>query len=139
MERVIVAVAGDVSTGFEPAEKQFAEVLDPLRSADLRFAQVERTYSERGSFQQQAGSKHSRQHPRMAAAFKTVPFDVLSIASNHSGDWGPEAVEDTAETFRLLGISTVGAGRDINEARRPAIFTRNGMRIAFLAYVSTTL
>ena len=32
-----------------------------------------------------------------AADLKTVPFDVLSIASNHTGEMGPEAVEDTAE------------------------------------------
>src|SRR4029077_14877454 len=69
-------------------------------------------------------------------AFQSVPFDVLSIASNTSGSWGPEAVEDTAETFRLLGIPTVGAGRNIAEARKPAIITRKGLRIAFLGYVS---
>src|SRR6185503_1053822 len=98
--------------------------------------QVERVYSERGTFQQQAVSPHSRQHPRMASAFKSVPFDVLSIASNHTGDWGPEIIEDTVETFRRLGISTVGSGSNLVEARRPAIITRNGLRIAILGYAS---
>ena len=141
MEHVTVAATGDVSTGHEPPESAFAQILEPLRSADLRFGQVERLYTERGSFQEQGGPSAvpARQHPRIATAFKSVPFDVLSIASNHSGDWGPEGVEDTAETFRLLGISTVGAGRNIAVARKPAILTRNGLHIAFLGYVSTTL
>jgi len=139
MEHVIIAAAGDVSTGFDPPEKSFANVMEPLRSADLRFAQVERVYSERGSYQEQAMSPHARQHPRMAAAFKSVPFDVLSIASNHTGEWGPESVEDTVATFRLLGIPAVGAGRNIGEARQPAIITRKGLRIAFLGYVSVVL
>src|SRR5688500_13196713 len=99
MERVTVAAASDVGTGVEPPETIFDNVLDTLRSADLRFAQVERVYSERGGYQEQAVAPHTRQHPRMAAAFKSVPFDVLSIASNHTGDWGPEAVEDTVQTF----------------------------------------
>jgi len=139
MERVTIAAVGDISTGFELPASAFDHVMQPLRSADLRFAQCERVYSERGYFQQQAGSAHSRQHPRYAEAFKEVPFDILSIASNHSGDWGPEAVEDTAETFRALGIGAVGAGRNITEARKPAIFTKKGMRIAVLAYVSASM
>ncbi|MBI4191498.1 MAG: CapA family protein [Betaproteobacteria bacterium] len=136
MERVIVAAGGDVSTGFEPPQSGFTHVMEPLRSADVRFAQVERLYSERGSFQETALHSHARQHPRKAADFKSVPFDVLSIGSNHTGDWGPEAVEDTAETFRKLGIPTVGAGRNIAEARKAVVLERKGLRIAFLGYVS---
>src|SRR5215208_903074 len=117
MAHVRVAAVGDVITGFDPPESQFSHVRDALRSADLRFAQVEHGYSERGCYQEQSGGKQMRQHPRMAAAYKTVPFDVLSIASNTTGVWGPEAVEDTVDTFRSLGINTVGAGRNIEEAR----------------------
>jgi Bacterial capsule synthesis protein PGA_cap len=136
MDRVTVAAVGDVSTGFEAPESGFTHVMEPLRSADLRFAQAERLYSERGSFQEQALHDHARQHPRKAADFKSVPFDVVSIASNHSGDWGPDAVADTAETFRLLGIPTVGAGSDITVARKAAYFKCKGLRIAFLGYAS---
>jgi len=136
MEQVSVLAVGDVSTGFDPPEKSFDHVLEPLRSADVRFAHAERIYSERGSYQVQSGSKHARQPPQMAKAFKSVPFDVLSIASNHTGSWGPESVEDNAETFQGLSIPTVGSGRNIQEARRPAIVVRKGLRIAFLGYVS---
>jgi hypothetical protein len=139
MERVTVAAASDVGTGFAMPEDVFAHVLTPLRSADVRFAQVERVYTERGTYQEQSLAPFSRQPPRTARAFKSVPFDVLSIASNHTGDWGPEAVEETIETFRLLGISTIGAGRNIAEARTPAIITCKGLRIAFLGYVSVGL
>lgn len=136
---VTVVAAGDVGTGHEPPESSFTQVLDLLRSADVRFAQVERLYSERGCFQTQSGGFHTRQPPRMAEAFKSVPFSVLSIGSNHTGDWGPEAVEDTVDTFRRLGIPTVGAGRNIQEARQHAIVAAKGLRIAFLGYVSVML
>src|SRR5688500_16543256 len=90
-KNLVLAAAGDVSTGHEPPESAFSYVNEALRSADLRFAQVERLYSERGTYQTLSDGAHARQHPSLAAAFKSVPFDVLSIASNHTGDWGPEA------------------------------------------------
>ena len=142
MDRFTLAAVADVSTGHEPPEPPegaFTHVLEPLRTADLRFAQVERVYSERGHWQQQAVAFHPPQHPRLAAAFTKVPFDVISIASNNSGDWGPEPVADTVDTFRKLGVHAVGAGHNIAEARKPAIISCNGLRVAFLAYVSTTL
>src|SRR5262245_21603596 len=116
MDRVTLAVVGDVSTGFEPPESAFAGVMEPLRRSDLKFAQVERVYSTRRDYPENTGMRHAGQHPRMAAAFKSVPFDVLSIASNHTGDWGGEIVVDTVETFRGLGIQTIGSGRNLEEA-----------------------
>jgi poly-gamma-glutamate capsule biosynthesis protein CapA/YwtB (metallophosphatase superfamily) len=139
MSKVTIAAVGDVSTGHDPAERIFSYVMAPLARSDVRFAQAERVYSERGAYQEQVISKHSRQHPRMAEAFRGAGFDVVSIASNHSGGWGPESVEDTAETFRALGIASIGAGSSIAAARKPALVERNGVRMAFLGYCSVLL
>ena len=136
MERLHISAVGDISNGPEPLEASFADVMETLRSADVRFGHAERAYSARGRWVEQSGPTAPRRLPETAAGFKSVPFDVLSIASNHTGDWGPEAVEDTVETFRALGIPTVGSGRNIEEARKPVIITRKGIRIAFLGYVS---
>ena len=138
---VTLAGCGDIGTGHTPAESAFTYVTDALRDADLRFAQVEKLYSDRGSYQHQSGALNveARKPPHTAAAFKAVPFSVLSLASNHVGDWGTEAVEDTVDTFRELGIPTIGAGRNIAEARAPVILEKNGLRIAFLAYCSVLL
>jgi poly-gamma-glutamate capsule biosynthesis protein CapA/YwtB (metallophosphatase superfamily) len=139
--RVTIAAGGDVGTGHNPPEIAFASVRRVLSRADIRFAQVERLYSERGTYQWQSLARNLevRQPPQQAEVFRSVPFDVLSLASNHTGDWGPEAVEDTVDTFRRLGIPTVGAGRNIAEARRPAIIERQGLRVAFLGYCSVLL
>src|SRR5215831_11469251 len=121
MKSISVAAVGDVTPGFEPLDKGFEHVMQQLRTADARFAQSEHAYSERGAYQQQAGTaRYAQRNPRMASAFKTVPFDVVSVASNHTGDWGPEGMEDTVDTFGKLGIATVGGGRTIAEARKPA-------------------
>ena len=61
-------------------------------------------------------------------------FDVLSVANNHIFDWGADAFLDTISLLRSAGITPVGGGADTNEARRPAIVNRGGMRACFLAY-----
>ena len=136
-----LAACGDVAGGHNPAESAFTYVKDALRSADIRFAQVEKLYSERGSYQGISGAANLevRQPLHTATAFQSVPFNMLSLASNHTGDWGPEAIADTVDTFRKLAIPTIGAGHNIAEARQPAIFESNGLRVAFLGYCSVLL
>jgi poly-gamma-glutamate capsule biosynthesis protein CapA/YwtB (metallophosphatase superfamily) len=127
---------GDVGPIHEPVG-DFCELVKPvLAQADLRFAQCERVYSERGTMQVHSGDAHSRVAPHMASIFGDCGFDVVSVASNHSMDWGPDAMLDTIETLRKRGIATVGAGRNLAEARAPAVLTRNGVTVAFLAYCS---
>ena len=140
-ECVTIAAVGDVSSGHKPPESAFEYVTDALRLAGIRFAQVERLYTERGTYQLASGALKNevRQPPATAAIFKRVPFSVLSLASNHTGDWGPEAVEDTVNVFRDIGIPTVGAGCDIAQARNHAIVDHNGCRVAFLGYCSVLL
>jgi poly-gamma-glutamate synthesis protein (capsule biosynthesis protein) len=130
---------GDIGPVYEPTA-QFAELIAPvLRQADLRFGQCERVYSERGQDPQWLfgpGGHHARQHPRMAEVFDAAGIDIVSLASNHAMDWGPEALLDTTDLFRSRGRHVVGAGRDGAEARKPAIVERNGVTLAVLSYCS---
>ena len=139
---VTLMAGGDIGPVYEPAE-QFAELIAPvLQQADLRLGQCERTYSERGSDPQftdgpggQSGH-HTRLHPRMASVWEAAGIDIVSMASNHTMDWGPDPLLDTIELFRGMGKYTIGAGSDAEEARKPAIVERNGVKIAFLSYCS---
>ncbi len=127
---------GDVGPVHEPIAA-YSELVRPvLAGADVRFAQVERVYSERGSLQVHSGGAHSRVNPHMASVFTDCGFDVVSVASNHAMDWGEDALLDTIELFRDKGMHVIGAGRNLRDARRPAIVERNGVKIAFLAYCS---
>ena len=136
---VTLMSGGDIGPVYEPTE-EFAELIAPVfREADLRLGQCERTYSERGwapQFSYGPGGEHSRLHPRMASVWNAAGIDVVSLASNHAMDWGPDALLDTIGLFRGMGKLVIGAGRDEAEARRPAIVERNGVKIAILAYCS---
>ena len=138
---VTLAGCGDIGTGHTPPESAFTHVAAALREADLRFAQCEKLYSDKKNYQVHSGAAklEALKKPETAAAFKSVPFDVLSLASNHIGDWGPEAVIGTVETFQKLGIPTIGAGANIADARKPVILEKNGLKIGFLGYCSVLL
>ena len=127
---------GDVGPVHEPVDALCELARPALARADLRFAQVERVYSERGALQVHSGDAHSRLPPHMASVFGACGFDVVSVASNHAMDWGPDALLDTLDLLRARGIQTIGAGRDLAAARTPAILERAGVRVAFLAYCS---
>ena len=127
---------GDVGPIHEPMHAYSSLVRPVLASAGIRFGQCERVYSERGALQLHSGGAHSRVKPQMASVFSDCGFDVVSVASNHAMDWGEDALLDTIAVLEGKGIKTIGAGRNLHDARRPAIIEKNGIRVAFLAYCS---
>ena len=140
---VTLLAGGDVGPLVEHPEEFVNEVLPVLRQADIRLVQCERTYSKRGlpphfGIGGVGGTQgdHSRVDPSKALIYERAGIDVASLASNHAMDWGPEAMADTVELFHSMGIQVVGAGKNIEEARQPAIIERNGVTVAILGYCS---
>ena len=131
---VVLMNCGDVGPIHEPMDNYSTLVRQTLATADIRVAQCERVYSERGSLHPASGPGWVK--PHMASIFTDCGFDVLSVASNHALDGGPDALLDSIELLRSKGIKTVGGGRNLEESRRPAIINRNGVSMAFLAYCS---
>src|SRR5581483_1073556 len=70
----------------------------------------------------------------LAAAARAGGLDVLTVANNHTLDYGRDAFFDTIRLAHGFGVATVGAGVSLAAARRPAILERGGLRIAFLGY-----
>ena len=133
---VILMGCGDVGPIHEPMDAYSALAKPTLASADLRFGQVERVYSERGALQVHSGGGHSRCKPALASVLSDCGFDVVSVASNHAMDWGPDALLDTLDLLRSRGMQVIGAGRNLEEARAAAVIERNGVKVAFLAFCS---
>lgn len=112
----------------------FHRVGELLGGADLAFANLENPISRRG---QNVGSIYSfRADPRAADGLVYAGFDVLSLANNHIGDYGAEALVDTLAILEENGIAYAGAGRDYGEAYRPVVRDVRGVRVAFLAYTN---
>ena len=75
-----------------------------------------------------------RADPESIKGLKYAGFDVLSLANNHSFNFGVQGLKDTFQYLDKLGIVYSGAGRDKREAYTPKIVEVKGIKIAFLAY-----
>jgi poly-gamma-glutamate synthesis protein (capsule biosynthesis protein) len=111
----------------------FAGVQSVMDSADVRVGNLEcaltaRSQSEHKSFTLPAP-------PQAAQALSLARFDVLGLANNHAMDYGSAGLADTQSILGQSGIATVGAGLNADAAHAPVIIERNGLRLAFLAYV----
>jgi poly-gamma-glutamate synthesis protein (capsule biosynthesis protein) len=112
----------------------FAGVQSVLDSADVRVGNLECAITRRDS------PEHNKIYPfkaplETAAALSQGKFDVVSLANNHAMDYGYAGLQDTQSVLGQYNIVTVGSGLDATTARSPAIINRNGLRLAFLAYV----
>jgi poly-gamma-glutamate synthesis protein (capsule biosynthesis protein) len=72
--------------------------------------------------------------PGLLPGLRRVGIDAVSLANNHIRNAGGAGVRQTVRNLDEEGIRHFGAGRDLAAARRPALFTVAGQRIALLGY-----
>ena len=117
-----------VAAGRDP----LAPFADLLGTADYRIGNLECPIATTG--QPQASKIYSfRAHPRVIDVLKGR-FDALSVANNHSGDYGHAAFLETLGHLRQAGIASFGGGRNLAEAHAPLWIEKKGLRIAVLGY-----
>ncbi len=118
--------SGDISQGIMP------EVIERMQAADIMALNNEFAYSNRGT--PTADKQFTfRARPETAAYLTDLGVDIVSLANNHAYDYGPTALEDTLDTLRETGIPYVGAGRNIDEARKPVYYIVGDLKIAFVS------
>ena len=132
---VSVLAVGDVFPDVPDGRRSFA-ALEPLfHVADVVFGNCEGVYSDRPA--RSPSHKHfmgaPREHGSMLGA---VGFDVMTLANYHMVDGGYAGLEDTLVLLHEQGIATTGAGASLEEALRPAVLDRDGLRIGFLGFCS---
>ena len=138
-QEVSLVVVGDVMLDDTPG-KVLAQGRDPMqafathfKNADLRVANLECVISTKG--QAEPGKPYVfRVHPR---ALKPLSqhFDAVSLANNHSGDYGPIAFSDMLSRLRKQGIQYFGGGENAKQAHKALILERKGIKIALLSYL----
>lgn len=103
-----------------------------LRAADLTVGNLESTLSRQGAPRQ--GGDSFGADPRVLGPLRRAGFDALSLANNHTGDYGPRALVETVRAMVRSPIVPFGAGADRAQAGRPAILRRNGVKFGFLGF-----
>lgn len=134
MEKEIVFLAtGDVGMNRENPASIFDGVRESLQEGDLVFGQLEPCLASVGTPACQSRLP-MRGDPKGAGAIRGAGYDVISFATNHCMDWGREAFFQTIDVLKKEEIQVIGAGKNIDEARKPAIVEIHGTRIGILGY-----
>ena len=113
----------------EMAYYPFRNIAPVLREADIAFANLETPLSDRA---RHTGAFLTPSY--FAEGLRWAGLDVVSFANNHAFDAEEQGLFDTMESLWRAGVGWVGAGTNLENARRPFIVERNGITVAFLGY-----
>ena len=145
-EEVSLVAVGDISfsRGVERMVKKqkdlnypFLKIRDYLKSADLVFGNLETPITEGPEIPD--FEMVFRSNPGTEQTLKQAGFSVLSLANNHTPNFGEQGLKDTFNYLAEVGIKFVGAGNNEQEANQPVYIETKGIKFAFLAYNDTDI
>jgi poly-gamma-glutamate capsule biosynthesis protein CapA/YwtB (metallophosphatase superfamily) len=133
-----IMIAHDEDTGklIERGVDPFEPCASLLKNADVAIGNLECVIAEKG--ERVKKPYNFRADPRCIPLLKQH-FTVLSVANNHSGDFGKAAFADQCDRLDAAHIPYFGGGRNKADAHKPWIIERHGVRIALLGYCEVYL
>lgn len=127
------AVMNSVVNGTGNIEDAFGDsILEEMVNADIFMVNNEFTYTDRGTPTEDK-SFTFRANPSTANYLDDLGIDLVSLANNHAYDYGEVSLLDTIDTLNEVNMPYVGAGINIDEAKKPVYFIVNDTKIAFVA------
>src|ERR1017187_7927340 len=107
----------------------FHDLLDEIGSAQLSIVNLECPLVSQKKPIKKAGGWVLSADVGCIRGFSAAKWHLVNLANNHSFDQGASGLRETMYTIRQAGLSVVGAGSDINEAKTPFITETGGQRI----------
>lgn len=136
-----ISVVGDIMLGRRVQDRaqqagdpsyQLRPMAGRLAAADITVGNLENTLSDDGAPTQ--GGDSFAAPPQVREGLRDAGFDVIGLANNHLGDFGEAALVETVGLLRAGGFETFGAGRSPEQAWRPAVVERGGLRVGFVGF-----
>lgn len=111
------------------------QIADRMQRADLAIVNLECALTDAGP-PPNARPKAFRfmAPPRAVESLERAGVGLVSLANNHAMDAGAPGLLDTLKLLDAHGIAHAGAGRNLQEARGPAVVERGGTRIGMVAF-----
>ena len=139
--RFSVVSVGDVMLAKPQAENpdpEFQKVLALIRAGDVAIGNQEgetldTTILTKGS----TGPGGLIASPAMAADYKAMGFDMMSVANNHSVDWGADGLLESIRLLDAAGIAHGGGGKSLSEAEAAGVFNSPKGKVGLVATAST--
>ena len=133
-ETVELALVGDVYVQRADPESTFAYAGKFLRAADIVFGNLETVVAD---LEHLDGRGHGpRTDEWMIGAYVKAGFHIMNLANNPSMYRGVKGLLRTIEVLEKAGIAYGGGGKNLQEARRPAVVERKGVKVAFVCRTS---
>jgi poly-gamma-glutamate capsule biosynthesis protein CapA/YwtB (metallophosphatase superfamily) len=116
-------------------EDAFAQTINALGENSFVFANLEMPLSKRGVEAQKWSALRS--DPAVIGDVQEMGLHSVSLANNHMMDFGPHALADTITACEAAGISSCGAGKDLDAAVQPVIESIGSHQVGFLSVACT--
>lgn len=107
------------------------ELVDIMNSVDVMMINQEFPFSNRGT-KMEDKQYTFRVDPNRVNILLKMGVDIVTLANNHTLDFGTDALLDTIDTLDNTKLKHVGAGRDLEDAKLTNSFEINNKKIAFL-------
>ena len=111
----------------------WGDLLPLLAGADVRFANLECVIAD-GGWPQFRKVFQIRSLTWNIACLEAAGIDVVSLANNHTLDYGLDAFGEMLPLLDAHGILHAGAGLDAAAAQRPAVLAAGGTTLGVLAF-----
>jgi poly-gamma-glutamate synthesis protein (capsule biosynthesis protein) len=121
--------------GQEAPEHPWGDTLALFRGADWRVCNLECVVADGGTpWTATPKVFHFRSDAKNAAVLRAGGIDAVSLANNHSLDFGHAAMSEMLSVLDRAGVRHAGAGADVAGATRPAFCEVATVRIALIAF-----
>jgi poly-gamma-glutamate synthesis protein (capsule biosynthesis protein) len=84
-----------------------------------------------------SGGTYMQAHPDIAKELVWMGFDMVSMANNHTGDYGVGGLRSTTKAVEAAGLMHAGTGENMAEARAPGYLETPNGRVAMISAAST--
>lgn len=119
-------------------EPDFLSVIKLFKDADVALTNVEGLFGGYKGYSVSTGTPMSGE-TWIAEEYKWAGFNLVTIANNHTMDYGVEGLLATMKALDEARLAYTGAGRDLWEARQPAYLETKKGRAAMVASTSANL
>ena len=131
---------GDLLYSYPMAHRDDAElqrVIKLIQSGDVTIANREGATLDSATHTAGYGDGLLWAEGDLAADEKAMGIGMVSLANNHSMDWGDVGLRDTMRLHRSAGIITAGGGESLAEARQPGVLGTPKGRVALISTASS--
>jgi poly-gamma-glutamate synthesis protein (capsule biosynthesis protein) len=121
-------------------EPEFLKLRELIQGADAAFVNLEilfHNFEEEIIPATESGGTYMQADPAIAKELTWMGFDMVSMANNHTGDYGIGGLRSTTKAVEAVGLMHAGTGENLAEARAPGYLETPAGRVALISAAST--